>query len=1523
MAIEETVQYIAETHIFLPILKGKPERWLELVIITDNSISMQIWQPILKEFRRLLQLQGTFRKIHFYQLETENEEARILNNNCVVKNLELISPHQPRLILVLSDCVAKAWHSENGVFNLLHRWSQKHPVSIMQMLPFRLWKGTALGYAEEARLTSALPLALNQKLNIQSQDFWFVDDMSALEKSFKIPVLTLEPEIVKTWAKLVLGKKESWLKGIVKTSPIPLLERKEDNSVEITAEQRIKQFLSFASPVAQKLAAYLATVPLDLSVMNVVQKLMLPQSQQVHLAEVFLGGLLKRVPDDNWVQYDFHPGVRDLLLDTVIVADAVYVLTRVSDFVEQHIGQSLDFLALLANPNLTEGIELNEQTRPFAEVGAKILRRLGGEYEKLVDSLEGKNVDVLNDLKKSTKWDNVPKEIQEQGEAAINSYLESLKRQETLKPLNRVRAIFLGYGAAGKTSLIRALHDEEVINGKEAMTAGIEIRDWQVPDTDITASFWDFGGQVMFHGTHKFLLRSSCVYVIVINALAEIDNSEQAEYWLDHVKVFGGSAPVLLVGNKADEVQINLDMQSLIQKYLNLKGFYPVSCAYAKTSYKRQFDIFKQALAKELQAVGIHQILFTPAQAKVLDELRQYSSDHAFLSESNFNQICDKHGISNEGELNRDWLVDLFDKLGVMFHFEELKTFHNAYMLNPRWLTHGIYTLMYAGQAQLTYREVVSILANANAKVQDDYPHLLSYPPDKCQFIIKAMQRFGLCYPLSNDTNSIIIPALLPNELPNYPFELRNHDSLHFEFAFNGFLPRNLISEFIVSRYEEIKDNLQSQRGAVFKSKTVQAEALVEADYQRRLIIMQVYGEDAKEYLTVLYDTMLEVFGDLNLDYREWVMLPPSACLDSVGYETDRKPEKAPYQQLLASAKIGQTAYISESGIRYDLRKLLWSILSKTHPAHLIGRRILIVEDDVLNCEIICEYLSELGLVLEIAENGLEAIECAKKKYYDLVTMDIFIPIMNGYEATKEIRKEHSFAELPIIALTAQTDREKSLAVGMNDHITKPFYPKTLTEALYRWLYYKDTVIDAGATSDSMSRTPTNTEWLKVFICYSIHDNHYKENLFAHLSALNGLDIWSNNNIWSDDNILPGERWDISKLSKADIVLYLVSANSLATDFIQNIELPLIKHRCDLGKCSFIPIIVEYCDWRQLGFAKYQVLPKNGVPISDRKSWVDENKAWMDIIKGIENIINQHRKSKVKEINETLSDSADAVMDEAKQEVFIKKLHSEIKQILKRGNIAVDKLKQELKLPVEVNLEAVASELIKVEAGYAIAIITRVIQDQKLKLFHTKLEHWDDCYHDAEQLCSWLLINTVDSSWLFNNQIKLSNGITAHFSHTYPPYVEAIISRSSLQNAQYKLDALGQVQPASNNIVTQLFDSIDPYISEIQLLAVIYKDLVNTNQLPDKLEIMVDNIAQRVKAKVRNRNGKPIYYLIDAETMQILERCSWFKPLQQQLTGFLLFICCQKSESYEAQAVSHEEQRALLEQLAELLSLNN
>jgi len=107
----------------------------------------------------------------------------------------------------------------------------------------------------------------------------------------------------------------------------------------------------------------------------------------------------------------------------------------------------------------------------------------------------------------------------------------------------------------------------------------------------------------------------------------------------------------------------------------------------------------------------------------------------------------------------------------------------------------------------------------------------------------------------------------------------------------------------------------------------------------------------------------------------------------------------------------------------------------------LKGIRILVAEDNPTNQEIALAVLQNAGIVAEIAQNGKEALELVNKSSFDAVLMDIQMPEMDGYEATKQIRKDPKFASLPIIAMTAHVmkgDEEKCLEAGMDGYVSKP-----------------------------------------------------------------------------------------------------------------------------------------------------------------------------------------------------------------------------------------------------------------------------------------------------------------------------------------------------------------------------------------------------------------------------------------------------------------------------------------------------
>jgi CheY-like chemotaxis protein len=122
------------------------------------------------------------------------------------------------------------------------------------------------------------------------------------------------------------------------------------------------------------------------------------------------------------------------------------------------------------------------------------------------------------------------------------------------------------------------------------------------------------------------------------------------------------------------------------------------------------------------------------------------------------------------------------------------------------------------------------------------------------------------------------------------------------------------------------------------------------------------------------------------------------------------------------------------------------------------GSRVLLVEDNPINQEVALSLLREVGMQADLAGDGQEALDLARESHYDLILMDMQMPVMDGLEATRLIRALPGYAATPILALTANAfgdDREKCLAVGMNDHISKPVNPEVLFDKLLHWLPHR------------------------------------------------------------------------------------------------------------------------------------------------------------------------------------------------------------------------------------------------------------------------------------------------------------------------------------------------------------------------------------------------------------------------------------------------------------------------------------
>ncbi len=165
---------------------------------------------------------------------------------------------------------------------------------------------------------------------------------------------------------------------------------------------------------------------------------------------------------------------------------------------------------------------------------------------------------------------------------------------------------------------------------------------------------------------------------------------------------------------------------------------------------------------------------------------------------------------------------------------------------------------------------------------------------------------------------------------------------------------------------------------------------------------------------------------------------------------------------------------------------LVWS------PGALQGCRVLLVEDSEINRQVATELLEDLGLVVEVAENGAVALEQLHRRLPDAVLMDMQMPVMDGLEATRRIRAEAAWNALPVIAMTANAmaeDRQRCFDAGMNDFVPKPIEPSQLFDVLKRWLKSPESTAPSASPAQlgQVRAEPLDPRW-------------------AALSAIEGLD---------------------------------------------------------------------------------------------------------------------------------------------------------------------------------------------------------------------------------------------------------------------------------------------------------------------------------------------------------------------------------------------------------------------------------
>ncbi|HEY8888740.1 MAG TPA: ATP-binding protein [Clostridium sp.] len=333
------------------------------------------------------------------------------------------------------------------------------------------------------------------------------------------------------------------------------------------------------------------------------------------------------------------------------------------------------------------------------------------------------------------------------------------------------------------------------------------------------------------------------------------------------------------------------------------------------------------------------------------------------------------------------------------------------------------------------------------------------------------------------------------------------------------------------------------------------------------------------------------------------------------------------------------------------------------YQSKLINKNILLVEDNEINQLVAKDILEGAGIHVSIASNGEEAINNVRSNKFDVVLMDVQMPIMGGYEATKIIRKFYSKLELPIIAMTAnalRVDREISIKAGMNDYITKPINSEVLFESLIKCLFDKKAE-KADKTIDLISNIRNETLDMENTLLRLGN----KKDLYKDL-----LNIYVNN--YSD---LVKELSDLMRNKKYDETKRFIHSLKSVTGNIGAMKLNNFIIQFEKEYESYDEEVIK--EHLEIFFSLNEELLKNIKKVFSLNSIEKKVSANCDVYSELEQLLIVLKKARTKEIKERM----DYLVTNTTETAFVANIN-EIKKLVdsyrfKEAKVMVEKLMEE------------------------------------------------------------------------------------------------------------------------------------------------------------------------------------------------------------------------------------------------------
>ncbi len=426
------------------------------------------------------------------------------------------------------------------------------------------------------------------------------------------------------------------------------------------------------------------------------------------------------------------------------------------------------------------------------------------------------------------------------------------------QPLNEAKLILLGHGTVGKTCLVnRLVYDK--FNKDEKKTEGIKITQWPIRlngNEDVRLNIWDFGGQEMMHSTHQFFLTQRSLYLLVLNGRQGHEDAD-AEYWLNLIQSFGEDSPVIVVLNKVKEHPFDLNRRYLRQKFPMVRDFIETDC-----EDRTGMSELRKAIERETDRLEHLRDVFPASWFSIKDRLAGMKEN--YLSFDRYRDICADNGEKN-GE-DQELLAYYLHCLGIALNYKDDPRLRDMHVLNPRWVTSGIYTILNAKDLAKQRGELrVTDLARILDKRQ--------YPPERHGFLLELMRKFELCFNFPDSVDCFLIPELLAKDEPADTDAFDLTECLNFQYHY-PILPEGLLSRFIVRTHVLSTGKPRWRTGVILEFEG--NRALVKADVQDKFVSIAVTGPtpSRRRLLAVIRSDFEHIHSSFKFEPKEMVPVP-------------------------------------------------------------------------------------------------------------------------------------------------------------------------------------------------------------------------------------------------------------------------------------------------------------------------------------------------------------------------------------------------------------------------------------------------------------------------------------------------------------------------------------------------------------------------------------------------------------------------------------------------------------------------